>query len=158
SGPRMKRPESTTSSIACFISGVTVARERGINEGLDRGGCTGRETQDGKTSGLLVSRWLFSVSRSTGDAAQRDGIDLRRTAASDSETRAARREWKRHRSVALGRLVDRGDDLERLAPLPAVDRGRTSVPNRSNRLVEELVMSEAVHVGRIGPVLFENTF
>jgi hypothetical protein len=38
SGPRMNLPESTTSSIACFISGVTVTRERGITRGLAYGG------------------------------------------------------------------------------------------------------------------------
>src|SRR5436853_4017471 len=117
----MKRPESTTSSMACFISGVTVARERGImrlaGTRRDRGSGTA-----GSKSRVLDPRFLLPVFVADSHAGQRHGVDLGDAASADAQPRTAGREGKRNRSAALGRLVDRGDDLQRLAALPAVDR------------------------------------
>src|ERR1700730_425205 len=114
----MNRPESTTSSMACFISGVTVARERGINGRRRLPRDSGLGTRD-REARFLDLGFLFSVFLADGDAGQRHGVDLRDAASSDAQARAAGREGKGNRSAALGRLVDRGDDLQGLASLPA---------------------------------------
>src|SRR5436309_1158256 len=99
----MKRPGSTTSSIACFISGVTVARERGIIGGPP---AAARETENGKRKTTpsfrsFLSRFPFPVFR-------------------PSKPREPRLEGEFHLASALGRLIDRRDDLQRPAPLGAV--------------------------------------
>src|SRR6266566_3757696 len=150
----MNRPESTTSSMACFISGVTVARERGINGRRRRPRDAGRGTWNAG-SRLLVFRFRFFVFR---HARKRDGVDPGGSAPAHAQSRTARREGKRNRPAALGRLVDRGDQLQRLAALATVDRGGRSGSDRLDSLVQVLMMAEAVHIGRIGPVTLENAF
>src|SRR6266849_3114273 len=88
SGPRMNRPESTTSSMACFISGVTVARERGIMRLPATCRDAGRRTRDSE-SRFLDLLFLFPVFRADDDPGPRHGGDLRDPPPADAQPRSA---------------------------------------------------------------------